>query len=71
VAILDGSRDHRTQFWKGAIQGSFHQSFVAIGPEVSEKIFLCEFPIGPYVKLSSAMGTILVEGPGEQKINQK
>jgi hypothetical protein len=70
VAILDGSRDHRTQFWKGAIQG-FHQSFVAIGPEVSEKIFLCEFPIGSYVKLSSAMGAILVEGPGEQKINQK
>jgi hypothetical protein len=23
VAILDGSRDHRTQVWKGAIQGSF------------------------------------------------
>jgi hypothetical protein len=40
VAILAGSRDHRTQFWKGAIQGSFHQSFVAIGPVVSEKIFM-------------------------------
>jgi hypothetical protein len=41
VAILVGSRDHRTQFWKGAIQGSFHQSFVAIGPVVSEeKIFM-------------------------------
>jgi hypothetical protein len=40
AAILVGSRDHRTQFWKGAIQGSFHQSFVAIGPVVSEeKIF--------------------------------
>jgi hypothetical protein len=26
VAILAGSRDHRTQFWKGAIQGSFHKS---------------------------------------------
>jgi hypothetical protein len=37
VAILDGSRDHRTQFWKGAIQGSFHQCFVAIGPVVSEE----------------------------------
>jgi hypothetical protein len=32
VAILVGSRDHRTQFWKGAIQGLFHQSLVAIGP---------------------------------------
>jgi hypothetical protein len=41
VAILVGSRVHRTQFWKGAIQGSFHQSFVAIGPMVSEeKIFM-------------------------------
>jgi hypothetical protein len=25
VAILVGSRDHRTQFWKEAIQGQFHQ----------------------------------------------
>jgi hypothetical protein len=24
---------------------------------------LCEFPIGSYVKLSSAVGAILVEGP--------
>jgi hypothetical protein len=41
AAILVRSRDHRTQFWKGAIQGSFHQSFVAIGSVVSEeKIFM-------------------------------
>jgi hypothetical protein len=41
VAILVGSRDHRTQFWKGAIQGPFHQNLVAIGPVVSEeKIFM-------------------------------
>jgi hypothetical protein len=38
VAILVGSRDHRTQFWKGAIQGPFHQSLVVIGPVVSEEI---------------------------------
>jgi hypothetical protein len=32
---------HRTQFWKGAIQGSFHKSLIAIGPVVSEeKIFM-------------------------------
>jgi hypothetical protein len=37
AAILVGSRDHRTHFWKGAIQGSFHQSLVAIGPVVSEE----------------------------------
>jgi hypothetical protein len=41
VAILVGSRDHWTKFWKGAIQGSFHQSLFAIGPLVSEeKIFM-------------------------------
>jgi hypothetical protein len=41
VAILVGSRDHQTHFWKGATQGSFHQSLVAIGPVVSEeKIFM-------------------------------
>jgi hypothetical protein len=33
-----GSRDHRTQFWKRAIQRLFYQSLVAIGPVVSEKI---------------------------------
>ena len=37
VAILVGSRDHRTQFWKGAIQESFQQSLVEIGSVVSEK----------------------------------
>jgi hypothetical protein len=41
AAILVGSRDHRTQFWKGAIQGLCHQSLVAIGPVVSEeKMFM-------------------------------
>jgi hypothetical protein len=40
AAILVESRDHRTHFWKGAIQGSFHKSLVAIGTVVSEeKIF--------------------------------
>ena len=37
VAILIGNRDHRTQFWKGSIEGPFHQSLVAIGPVVSEE----------------------------------
>jgi hypothetical protein len=37
AAILVGSLDHRTQFCKGAIQGPFHQSLVAIGPVVSEE----------------------------------
>jgi hypothetical protein len=39
-AILVGSRDQRTQIWKGAIQESFQQSLVVIGSVVSEeKIF--------------------------------
>ena len=37
AAILVGNRDHRTQFWKGAIQGTFHQSLVAIVSVVSEE----------------------------------
>jgi nitrogen regulatory protein PII-like uncharacterized protein len=38
--FLVGSRDQRTQFWKGAIQESFQQSLVDIGSVVSEeKIF--------------------------------
>ena len=38
AAILVGSRDHRTQFWKGAIQGPFHQSLVQISPVASEEL---------------------------------
>jgi hypothetical protein len=30
AAILVGSRDQRTQFWKGAIQESFQQSLVEV-----------------------------------------
>ena len=37
AAILVGCRDHRTQSWKGAIQGLFHQSLAAIGSVVSEE----------------------------------
>jgi hypothetical protein len=41
AAILVESRDQRTQFWKGAIQGPFHQSLVGINRMVSEeKIFM-------------------------------
>ena len=38
MAILVGSRDHRTQFWKVAIQGPFHPSLVQIGPVVLEEL---------------------------------
>jgi hypothetical protein len=36
AAILVGNQDHRTQFWKGAIQGSFHQGLVAKRRPVSK-----------------------------------
>ena len=38
AAILVGSRDHQTQFWKGAIQRPFHQSLVQIGPVALEEL---------------------------------
>jgi hypothetical protein len=37
VAILVGSRDHRTQIWERATQESFQQSLVEIGSVVSEE----------------------------------
>jgi hypothetical protein len=41
AAILVESGVHRTQSWKWAIQGPFHQSLVGINPVVSEeKIFM-------------------------------
>jgi hypothetical protein len=36
AAILVGSQDQRTQFWKGAIQEPFQQNVVDIGLVVSE-----------------------------------
>jgi hypothetical protein len=41
AAILIDVLKCRAQFWKGTIQGPFHQSLVAIGSVVSEeKIFM-------------------------------
>jgi hypothetical protein len=46
AAILDTGRHWRTQFWKGATQGSFQQSLVEIGTVVSEeKIFFKFHPL--------------------------
>ena len=63
AAILIGSRDHRTQFWLGAIQGSFNTKvWLQLALWFLRRRFLCEFPIGSYVKLSSAVGALLIEG---------
>jgi hypothetical protein len=66
VAILVGSGDHRTQFWKGAIQGSFHKVWLQLAQWFLRRRCYCEFPIGSYVKLSLAVGTILIEGPNRR-----
>jgi hypothetical protein len=55
AAILVGDRDCQTQFWKRTIQWLFLQSLVLIELLVPDKMVLCEFSIGSYVKLNSAV----------------
>jgi hypothetical protein len=43
AAILVESGVHRTQIWKWAIQGPFHQSLVGINPVVSEERIFMNF----------------------------
>ena len=45
------SKDHSTKVW------------LQLALWFLRRRFLCEFPIGSYVKLSSAVGAIFVEGP--------
>ena len=48
------SKDHSTKVWLQLAQWFLRRRF------------LCEFPIGSYVKLRSALGAILIEGPNRQ-----
>jgi UV DNA damage repair endonuclease len=58
AAILVGSRDHRTPFWKAVIQGSSHQSLVEIGSVVSdEKILLIFHP--PFFSIFSLVAILV------------
>ena len=66
VAILVGSRDHRTPFWKGPSKYHSTKAWLQLAQWFLKRRFLCEFPTGSYVKLSSAVGAILVEGPNRQ-----
>jgi hypothetical protein len=43
AAILVGSWDQRTHFWKGAIQESFQPNLVDIGSVVCEEKFFFKF----------------------------
>jgi hypothetical protein len=63
AAILVGSRDHRTQFWKGPSKDHFTKVWLQLAQWFLRRRFLCEFPIGSYVKPSSAVWAMFVEGP--------
>jgi hypothetical protein len=48
------SKDHSTKVWLQLAQWFLRRRF------------LCEFPIGSYIKISSAVGFILIEGPNRR-----
>jgi hypothetical protein len=53
----------RRNFGKGPFNDYFIKVWFQLSNWFQTRRFLCEFPIGSYVKLSSAVGAILVEGP--------
>ena len=63
AATLVGSRNHRTQLCKGASKVHSTKAWLQSAQWFLRRRFLCEFPIWSYVKLSSTVGAILVEGP--------
>jgi hypothetical protein len=64
--ILVGSRDHRTNFGRGPSKDHSTEVWLQLAQWFLRRRFWCEFPIGFYVKLSSAVGAILVEGPNRR-----
>jgi hypothetical protein len=60
--ILVGSRDHRTNFCRGPSKDHSTKVWLQLAQWFLKSSFLCEFPIGFYVKLSSAVAAILVGG---------
>ena len=66
AAILIESRDHRKQLWKGPCKDHSTKVWLKLAQWFLRRRFLCVFPIGPYVKLSSSVGAILVEGPNHR-----
>ena len=64
VAILVGSRDHWTHnFGRGPSKDYSTKVWLQLAQWFLRRRFLCKFPIGSYVKLTSAVGAIMVEGP--------
>ena len=66
AAILVENRDHRTQLWRGPSKDHSTKVWLQLAQWFLRRRFLCEFPIGSYVKLSSAVGAILVKGSNRQ-----
>ena len=52
----------RHNFGRGPSNDYFIKVWSQLSNWFQTRRFLCEFPIGSYVKLSSAVGAILVEG---------
>ena len=57
-----GSRDHRTQFGRGPSKDYSTKVWLQLAQWFLRRRFLWEFPIGFYVKLSSAVAAILIGG---------
>ena len=64
--ILVGSRDHRTHFGRGPSKDHSTKVWLQLAQWFLKRRFLCEFLIGFYVKLSPAVGAILVEAPNRR-----
>jgi hypothetical protein len=56
----------RHNFGRGPSNDYFIKVWFQLSNWFQTRTFLCEFPIGSYVKLSSAVGAILVEGPNRR-----
>jgi hypothetical protein len=55
AAILVESRDHRTQLWKRSCKDHSTKDWLQLIQWFLRGRYLCEFPIGSYVKLSSTV----------------
>ena len=58
----------RHNFGRGPSNDYFIKVWFQLSNWFQTRRILCEFPIGSYVKLISAVGAILVEGPNRQTI---
>jgi hypothetical protein len=56
----------RHNFGRGPSNDYFIKVWFQLSNWFQTRRFLCEFPIGSYVKPSSAVGAILVEGPNRR-----